>query len=252
MMRGVAGLNVEVAPGIRRLSQGVANFYLIDEGGKLVLVDAGARADWKFFAAVLGSMGRAVDALDAVLLTHAHADHTGFAERARTEAGAAVWVHRADLERAKGAKPPPTDGSMAKYFTHLETYRTTVSLIRRGGAKVVPIREVSTFEDGETVDVPGRPRVVHAPGHTAGTAGLLLEDRRVLLSGDVLVTFNVMTGRPGPQIMPSSFNHSTPQALASLDALTGLPADLVLPGHGDPWTGDMAEAVRLARAAGPS
>jgi hypothetical protein len=31
-----------------------------------------------------------------------------------------------------------------------------------------------------------------------------------------------------------------------------LPADVLLPGHGEPWTGGAAEAVRLARAAGPS
>jgi glyoxylase-like metal-dependent hydrolase (beta-lactamase superfamily II) len=34
--------------------------------------------------------------LEAVLLTHAHSDHTGFAERARAESGARVWTHRAD------------------------------------------------------------------------------------------------------------------------------------------------------------
>jgi Ca2+-binding RTX toxin-like protein len=32
--------------------------------------------------------------------------------------------------------------------------------------RIVPIHKLSTFGDGETIDVPGRPRVVHAPGHT--------------------------------------------------------------------------------------
>jgi glyoxylase-like metal-dependent hydrolase (beta-lactamase superfamily II) len=40
--------------------------------------------------------------------------------------------------------------------------------------------------------------------------------------------------------------------LASLDALLGIDADLLLPGHGDPWTQGVAEAVRLAKAAGRS
>jgi glyoxylase-like metal-dependent hydrolase (beta-lactamase superfamily II) len=39
--------------------------------------------------------------VEAVLLTHAHSDHTGFAERARTEAHAAVRIHGADAEVAK-------------------------------------------------------------------------------------------------------------------------------------------------------
>jgi glyoxylase-like metal-dependent hydrolase (beta-lactamase superfamily II) len=111
---------------------------------------------------------------------------------------------------------------------------------------------VSTFADGETLQVPGQPRVVHVPGHTPGSAALLLEGRRVLLSGDVLVTRNPLTGRVGPQIMPSALNRDTPQALRSLGVLDSIPADVLLPGHGEPWTEGAAEAARLARVAGPS
>jgi glyoxylase-like metal-dependent hydrolase (beta-lactamase superfamily II) len=111
---------------------------------------------------------------------------------------------------------------------------------------------VSAFADGEVLDLPGRPRVVHAPGHTAGSAALLLTDRRVLLTGDVLATRNPLTGRAGPQIMPSGLNHDTAQAQRSLDVLDELPADVLLPGHGEPWTQGAAQAAQLARAAGPS
>jgi glyoxylase-like metal-dependent hydrolase (beta-lactamase superfamily II) len=102
------------------------------------------------------------------------------------------------------------------------------------------------------VDVPGRPRVVHAPGHTAGTAALYLESRGILFSGDALVTRNPLTGRIGPQIMPSGFNRDSAQALSSLRALLSVAASTVLPGHGEPWTGGAAEAVRLARQTGIS
>jgi hypothetical protein len=37
---------VQVADGVHRLTPGVCNFYLIEDGGKLVLVDAGAPRDW--------------------------------------------------------------------------------------------------------------------------------------------------------------------------------------------------------------
>jgi len=94
--------------------------------------------------------------------------------------------------------------------------------------------------------------VVHAPGHTPGSAALLLEGRRVLLTGDVLATRNPLTGRVGPQIMPSGLNRDTPQALGSLEVLDRIAADILLPGHGEPWTEGAAEAARLARAAGPS
>jgi hypothetical protein len=43
--------------------------------------------------------------------------------------------------------------------------------------------------------------------------------------------------------MPSGLNEDTEQAFASLDALGGIGADLLVPGHGEPWTGGVAEAV---------
>ena len=81
---------------------------------------------------------------------------------------------------------------------------------------------------------------------------MLFENRRVLVTGDVLSTRNPLTGRVGPQIAPAGLNRDSAQALASLDALVSLPADILLPGHGEPWTGNPAEAVRLAKAAGRS
>jgi glyoxylase-like metal-dependent hydrolase (beta-lactamase superfamily II) len=45
---------------------------------------------------------------------------------------------------------------------------------------------VTTFRDGETLDVPGRPRVLHTPGHTAGHVCFWLEPQGVLVAGDLL------------------------------------------------------------------
>ena len=243
---------MQVAEGVHRLTGGVCNFYLIEEGGRLVLADAGAPRDWDLLVRTLATLGRGPGDLDAVLLTHAHSDHTGFAERARDSASVAVWIHQADEAEAKGAKPGRNDGRVSAYLLRAEFYRTLFSLARRGATRLIPIRELSTFADGETLELPGRPRVVHAPGHTPGCAALLLEGRRVLLTGDVLATRNPLTGRVGPQVMPSGLNRDTPMALRSLDALDAITADVLLPGHGAPWTEGAPEAARLARVAGPS
>jgi glyoxylase-like metal-dependent hydrolase (beta-lactamase superfamily II) len=243
---------MQVQEDIHRLTGGIVNFYLIEEGGKLVLVDAGAPGDWDLLVKALAGLGRGLGDLEAVLLTHAHADHIGVAERARTSAPATVWVHQADKGLATGEKPGRNDGRATSYLLRAAFYRTLFSLARRGATRIVPVKEVSTFADGETLDLPGRPRVVHAPGHTPGSAAVLLERQRVLLTGDALATWNPLTGRPGPQVMPSGLNRDTPQAIRSLDVLDGLPAEVLLPGHGEPWTGGAAEAVRQARAAGPS
>ena len=101
---------MQVAEGVHRLTGGVCNFYLVEDGGKLVLVDAGAPRDWDLLVRTLGTLGRGLEDLDAVLLTHAHSDHVGFAERARDTASVPVWVHQADEAVAKGAKPAKNDG----------------------------------------------------------------------------------------------------------------------------------------------
>jgi glyoxylase-like metal-dependent hydrolase (beta-lactamase superfamily II) len=243
---------VEVADRVHRINQGIVNFYLVEEGGKLTLVDAGGTGHWELFRATLRRIGRTLDHLDAVVLTHAHADHTGFTERARKESGAKIRVHRADVGAATTGRSAKAEVGYFRYLLRLEAYRTLMTLARSGGMKIVPVQVVTPFDDGQRLDVPGRPRVVHAPGHTNGSCALVLEDRSLLLSGDCLVTRNPFTGRVGPQIMPAGLNLSSAGALRSLDALASLRADVVLPGHGEPWTGGVAEAVDRAKAAGRS
>jgi glyoxylase-like metal-dependent hydrolase (beta-lactamase superfamily II) len=243
---------VEVADGIHRLTQGVANYYLVEDGGKLTLVDAGTPGDWEGFVRTIGSLGRSLEDLETVLLTHAHSDHTGFAERARTDTHATVWIHRGDEDVARTGVTPKNQSGFGRYLLRPEAYRTLFGLKRHEGTKVVPIHELSTFDDGETLDVPGRPRVVRTPGHTEGSCAVLFEHRRALVTGDALVTRNPLTGRTGPQVAPDGLNQDSDRALSSLDTLTPLPVDLVLTGHGEPWTGGIAEAVRLAQLAGRS
>ncbi|HEY8490938.1 MAG TPA: MBL fold metallo-hydrolase [Dehalococcoidia bacterium] len=243
---------MELASGVHRYGGGPVNWYLVEEGGKVTAVDAGTPGDWAVFMAALRDLGRSPADVEAVVLTHAHQDHIGFAERARSEAGVPVRVHEADAALARGERPPRRDRSLLPYLRHRAALSLLVYFLRKGAARTPPVQEAHTFADGETLDVPGRPRVIHAPGHTEGSCALHLPERGTLLSGDVLVTRNPLTGRPGPQVMPAAFNADTAQALEALGRLEGLDAAAVLPGHGDPWTGGVAEAVRLARAAGPS
>lgn len=243
---------MRVADGIHRLTNGVVNFYLVEDGGKLALVDAGAPGDWDQLVRAIDSLGLSLDNLETVLLTHAHSDHTGFAERARTETDAMVRIHRADEDLARTGKGPKNQSGVSRYLLRPEAYRTLFGLMRRSGLKVVPIHELSTFDDGETLDVPGRPRVVHTPGHTEGSCAILFEERGALVTGDALATRNPLTGRTGPQIAPDGLNQDSERALRSLDQLASLEVDLVLTGHGEPWTGGITEAVRLAKLAGRS
>jgi glyoxylase-like metal-dependent hydrolase (beta-lactamase superfamily II) len=240
----------QVIPGIQKLSHGISNFYLIEEGGKFTLIDAGVSGDWGLLNQALSSSGRSLSDLQAVLLTHAHSDHTGFAERARTTSHVPIWVETADTAVAKGGKQGNNERGVGAYLLHAEAWRTLFGLLAHGGARIVPILEVSAFSDGQTIDVTGHPRVVHVPGHTPGSAALVLEQKRVLFTGDALVMRNPLTGRKGPQIMPRALNQNSQQALDSLSRLESLAADVVLPGHGEPWTQGASEAVQRAKSAG--
>jgi glyoxylase-like metal-dependent hydrolase (beta-lactamase superfamily II) len=151
---------------------------------------------------------------------------------------------------ARTGKLQGHERSFLPYLRHRAVWRLLATGIRGGMPQKVP--QPRSFADGEVLDVPGRPRVVHAPGHSHGCVALHLPDRGVLLVGDVLCTYNPITGRVGPQVMPGGFSVSTAQALASLDRIEPLDAGVLLPGHGEPWREGVAAAVARARAAGPS
>ena len=108
------------------------------------------------------------------------------------------------------------------------------------------------FTRDEVLDVPGRPRVIATPGHTPGHCAFFFESHRVLFVGDELCTWNPLTGRLGPQVMPRVFNTSTNQCFESLAALEGIQAELVLPGRGEPWREGVAAAAQNARQVGRS
>jgi glyoxylase-like metal-dependent hydrolase (beta-lactamase superfamily II) len=239
-----------VAPGVHRLGSSLVNYYLIEEGERLTLVDAGLPRLRGDLEALLAARGKQLGDLEAVVLTHAHPDHVGFAERAR-EAGVPVHVHTADAEMARtrrgGGK---RERSMLPYLRNGATWRTLSGFARSG---IPPrVREVTTFTGGDELDVPGRPRAIHTPGHSNGHCSLLLADRGVVLTGDAMCAWNPLTGRLGPQIMPGAFNVSSETAMSSLRSLETLDAATVVFGHGEPWTEGIGACVARAREAGPS
>jgi glyoxylase-like metal-dependent hydrolase (beta-lactamase superfamily II) len=240
----------EVAPGVHRLGNEMVNFYLVEADGGLTLVDAGLPGFYGQLEELLRSRGRTVADIDALLLTHAHGDHVGIAERVRGQ-GVPVQIHERDAEQARTAKNHPREGGMLGYFRYRQTWRLLAMGLRNGAIKPVKIAEVATFGEGE-LDVPGRPRVIHTPGHSPGHVILHFAEQGAVIAGDALCTWNPLTGRPGPQIMPGAFSFSNAQAMESLGRLEPLEAGVLLVGHGDPWTADVAAAVARAREAGLS
>src|SRR3954453_4200546 len=75
--------------------------------------------------------------------------------------------------------------------------RYTLHLLRQRVTRTPALAQLDQLADGEVLDVPGSPRVLHAPGHTAGHCALSLEDQSLLFSGDALVTLDMTRGRTG-------------------------------------------------------
>lgn len=67
--------DMEITPGIRRLGPGLVNAYLVEDRGAVTIIDCGAPAYWNALPAELAAMGRTLDDVRAVVLTHAHTDH---------------------------------------------------------------------------------------------------------------------------------------------------------------------------------
>src|SRR4249919_4109645 len=241
---------MEVAPGIRRIgSDSRINSYLIEEGGRVTIVDAGVSGLYADLWVELADMRQTIDDVEALVLTHGHSDHVGFAERLRTERHIPVSVHEADAALARGQVPNPSKGFGPTKVGPLVGF-LWFSLLR-GGLRTRHLGEVSTFGDGATLDVPGSPVVTLTPGHTPGSAVLHFRSLGALLIGDAFATYAVTTGARGPRIAP--FTADAAQAVESLARIEDVSSDLVLPGHGDPWTGGVEEAVRLVReSAAPS
>lgn len=68
----------------------------------------------------------------------------------------------------------------------------------------------------------------------------------MLVSGDALVTGHPVSGRVGPQLLPSVFNHDEARCRASLTALADVDAEILVPGHGEVWHAPIRELAAQA------
>ena len=232
---------MKLAPSLHRVGSDLVNCYLVEDGGKLTVIDTGVPGQWKDFERELAVMGRSLGDVAGAVLTHGDTDHIGFAERLRRH-GVPIHVHEADAERARGIEKKQTPMGPMKIGPLL---RFLWYAGRRGGLRVPPVQEVVTFADGDVLDLPGRPRVIGMAGHTPGSVAIHVPGVDAVFVGDAMTTGHVLTGELGPQ--PAPFTLDPAAALTALERVAQVEARWVLPGHGPPWNGGTTEAIRLVR-----
>lgn len=249
----------EVAPGVLRTQLpidftglGHVNMYvLLDDEGAAV-VDPGMPLPdcYRAIGDRLRRCGLRPEQIHTVVVTHSHPDHFGGAGKLAEDAGAAVVAHR--TFQLPGAEPEPDLVSL-DHDDHLADltiddrgaqvpwrppeeritppFDAVVTSERTGFARTTPTRRV---DDGDAMWLAGRRWVAwHTPGHTGDHLCLHDPDSGLLIAGD--------------HVLPSITPHISGMRMAgdpldtymaSLERVGRLPdPTLVLPAHGDPFTG---------------
>ena len=225
----LASFALTVAPGIHMLG-GLepAAAYVVESSEGLVLIDTGLDPDAGPLRRQMAELGLDWKAVRAILLTHAHGDHSQGAQYLREQTGARVYAGQEDAAvlRAGGPHEALFSGFV---LPDASAHPTTVDVELRGG-EVVTVGNVR-FE------------VLGTPGHTPGSICYLMErnGRRVLFSGDVIMSLvgDVKSTSKLASPLGTYSAYMAPPYRGSADAFVGtlrklraLPApDLVLPGH---------------------
>jgi glyoxylase-like metal-dependent hydrolase (beta-lactamase superfamily II) len=244
-------LEPDAAPGVHRVEDAYTNWYLVEDGDReLVAVDAGVRSSWDSLQSALPQIGRQLSDLSSVVLTHAHFDHLGFAERARRELGVEVWVHENDVPLAHHPMQYAHERSRLPYLVKPKAMPIMAAMLSSRAFWPSPVKQLRRY-GRDDVQLPVGLQAVFTPGHTLGHCALHLPDRDALIAGDAIVTREPYTGAEGPRIVAGAATADSERALASLDALAATDAATVLTGHGPVWrqgAQTMAEAARRAGA----
>ena len=137
---------------------------------ELSLIDSGYAGSSPRIAAAITTSGRDPAELRRVVITHGHPDHAGSA-RELCHAGATILMHPADAASLR------------------TTWRDVAERPTRGRVFAAMTPEPSSFqpiEDGDILPMLGGLRVIHTPGHTAGSVCLYGARDRILFVGDTL------------------------------------------------------------------
>ncbi|MBL9217428.1 MAG: MBL fold metallo-hydrolase [Opitutaceae bacterium] len=158
-----------------RIKGAISNCYLL-LGEKPVLVDTGAPGDLRTILAALKRRGLAPRDLALILLTHGHSDHAGCAAELRRRSGAQIAMHAGDAGLVRAGR----NGVIAVQDTLGRILRPFVD------EPFEAFEPDLVFQEGIALEPYGlRGKVLPTPGHTAGSASVVLANGEALI-GDVL------------------------------------------------------------------
>jgi glyoxylase-like metal-dependent hydrolase (beta-lactamase superfamily II) len=227
------------------------NMYALIGKNGWVLIDTGmgnpdARAAFEHWQHQSGFQTKT---LQAIILTHHHPDHVGLSGELHAQSGAPVYMHPLDemnLQIIWSGTMPRRFERVSRFFqqhglppTTLWYNQTNQEALRRI-INVPPHEAILPLEDGQVLDLLGENyRIIWTPGHADGQICLFRERDGVFLAADhVLPRITPNIGLYSDLDRPNPLN----DYLTSLRKVAALPANIVLPGHGEPFS-DLAGRV---------
>lgn len=206
----------KITVGLYRLSMlGMFNAYLVETNDGLMLIDTGNR--WQAGSILRDANRLAANggALQNIVITHGHSDHTGGAAIIQRETGASIWMHPGDA----GAL---TSGAGNGFF---------LSGSQRGltAGQVEPAEVTGELVDGASLAFAPDWLVVHTPGHTPGQCCFLNQALGVLITGDAVMRW---FGRLSAPFSLATIDMD--RNMASVKRLVEYDFEIALFGHGPP------------------
>jgi glyoxylase-like metal-dependent hydrolase (beta-lactamase superfamily II) len=232
-------------------SVGAVNCYLL-EGTPLTLVDTGLNSGTSLdrLERALAERSVRIEDLELIVLTHQHMDHEGLLEIVTRRSGAEVAAFHALVPwlgdyRQSAADDDAFSQALMRRHGIADEVVTVLGVLGAGlhayGSGGTVTR---ALHHGDTLRMGGRDfSVHHRPGHSASDLVFLDARAGILLAGDHLlphISSNALVTRP----LGAAVDAPRPTPLldyaSSMAATRLLPAQLVLPGHGDPISDHVA------------
>jgi len=228
-------LTREVLPGLFQVRTRGSRAYLVVEHD-ITLIDAGNPGSGIRILKALDEIGRSPEDIKQIVITHYHLDHVGGLPEIQNYVPGKTGVHFAEAGQVESHRPLPNPFKHPLLARICEPY-----LLRQdpGAARVDVL-----LKDGDELPAFGGMRIVHAPGHTAGSISILFPNRGVLLVGDA------MQYKFGRLMLPSRmFTQDMGEAAESVRKLAALDFDTLCFSHFRPILTGADRQVREFAAA---
>ena len=220
----------EVLPGLYQVRTRGSRAYLVVED-EITLIDAGSVGSGNRILQALKEIDRSPADIKRILITHYHIDHVGGLPEIQKFLDARTGVHLAEAPHVDSDEPLPTP------FSHPLLARICEPYIARNDPGRARVDE--HLDDGDELPGLGGMRIVHAPGHTAGSISIHFPNRGVLLVGDA------MQYKFGRLMLPNRlFTQDMPEAAASVTKLADLDFETLCFSHFRPILTGADEKVR--------